>query len=164
MLKAKLEDGGVPDIFNYIHTNKAGGVLEVSSRRHIAKFLFKEGRLLLASSTSVDLRLSDILFAAGDVTPALISKAMEIHLKEFKKRRIGRILNEDCGVPKKTIQRALEALYVMITEEVFSWENGELTFDQEANPSDFGIDDSLLLDNGVETGQLLFTIASKTSG
>jgi len=161
MLKGKLEDSGVLEIFNYIQANKAGGVLEVRRGRHLATFLFKEGRLLNATSTSVDIRLSDILYAAGKITPFQISRAMEIHLKEGRGRRIGTILYEECGVPSAVIQEALTSLYTTIAEDVFKWKKGELTFTGAENLEAYAPDGALFLESGVDTGQLLFLIASK---
>jgi len=156
---ARLEDLELSSLLNLIALNRTSGRLRLVSRDAHALLVFRKGRLIYASPTSLRETFGSILVRQGLIPEAVVKEALERQHSQRDYQRLGEILVESGHITTEDLTRALARQTVSVIEELLGWTSGFFKMDEvEVAPEDVEVDvEELLIPEGFDTTELLQT-------
>lgn len=133
-LAGNLKTVSFPDILQLLATGKKTGILEVKTSTRQKEVAFKTGNIIYASSvnTSEDL-LGNMLLRRGRITKLDLDRAIALHKQTG--RQLGTTLIDMNLFQKEEIAECLKLQIEEIVYNLFSWQEGEFVFHENASPA-----------------------------
>lgn len=133
-LAGNLKTVSFPDILQLLATGKKTGVLEVKTTTRQKEVAFKGGNIIYASSvnTSEDL-LGNMLLRRGKITKSDLDRAIGLHKQTG--RQLGTTLIDMNLFQKEEIAECLKLQIEEIVYNLFSWQEGDFVFHEDAAPN-----------------------------
>jgi hypothetical protein len=156
-LVGRLEDLGLPDIFQIISLSKKTGTLVVRCRKGMGMVVFKDGQVIQAASDGIRDSLGNILVSQGMLSEPALAQALARQKREAD-TPLGMILVEMGMVPPETLQTVVRKQIEEIIYDLLAWEEGFFNFELgEIAPKDkIEIDtQEFLLKSGISAEYLL---------
>ena len=132
-LTGNLKTVSFSDILQLLATGKKTGILQVSTKARQKEIAFKDGSIIHASSinASEDL-LGNLLLKRGKISKVDLEKA--ITLRKQTGRQLGTTLVDMNLFDKEEIIECLKMQIEEIVYNLFSWQEGEFKFLENASP------------------------------
>ena len=123
------------DILQLISTGKKTGRLLVTQSSQRKELFFKNGNLIsaLSSNTEEDM-IGNLLLRMGKITKGDLQKA--VNIQQQSGRRIGAVMLEMGLLSKAELSQFLKIQVEEIVYNLFSWPEGEFSFQDEMKPAD----------------------------
>ncbi|UCG60600.1 MAG: DUF4388 domain-containing protein [Candidatus Zixiibacteriota bacterium] len=133
-LAGNLKTVSFPDILQLLATGKKTGILEVKTSTRQKEVAFKDGNIIYASSvnTSEDL-LGNMLLRRGKITKTELDRAISLHKQTG--RQLGTTLIDMNLFQKEEIAECLKLQIEEIVYNLFSWQEGDFVFHENAAPA-----------------------------
>jgi hypothetical protein len=133
-LTGNLKTVSFPDILQLLATGKKTGTLQVSATAREKEIIFRDGSIVYASSVnaSEDL-LGNLLLKRGKISKADLERAIALHKQTG--RQLGTTLVDMNLFEKEDIVDCLKMQIEEIVYNLFSWEEGEFKFIENALPT-----------------------------
>jgi hypothetical protein len=128
-LVGRLEDLGLPDIFQIISLTKKTGKLTLTRREGTGVIIFKDGQIIYASSDSIRETLGNILVCQKLITEATLIAALEVQHRSPTGKRLGAILVEKGYLTKDTLEKVIKQQIEKVVCEFITWKSGFFKFD-----------------------------------
>jgi hypothetical protein len=128
-LVGRLEDLGLPDIFQIISLTKKTGKLTLTRREGTGVIVFKDGQIIYASSDSIRETLGNILVCQKLITEATLLAALEVQHRSPTGKRLGAILVEKGYLTKETLEKVIKQQIEKVVCEFITWKSGFFKFD-----------------------------------
>jgi hypothetical protein len=128
-LVGRLEDLGLPDIFQIISLTKKTGKLTLTRREGTGVIIFKAGQIIYASSDSIRETLGNILVCQKLITEATLIAALEVQHRSPTGKRLGAILVEKGYLTKETLEKVIKQQIEKVVCEFITWKSGFFKFD-----------------------------------
>ncbi len=166
-LEGTLNYLDISHLLQVVGAARKSGVLEIWWEDREARLLFRDGRLIRAESSRVQLAIGTLLVQSQLVTEEVLSAALARQGAEAGRRRLGVVLCEEFGVAPAAIEGLLRHQFERVVYELFSWPGGHFAFQFgdpgegldrfHLNPAEFilevGVQAGLLAQEGVERAQ-----------
>jgi tetratricopeptide (TPR) repeat protein len=135
-IEGPLKELGIHDVFQLLDVSRKTGVLRIASRlrQNQGTVYFQNGAVIYAEIQSNPHRLGELLVRAGMITPADLSRAVDIQ-RQGDARRMGEILVAIGAVSPADLQQHVSAQVEEVVFELMSWQEGYFSF-QEGLPAD----------------------------
>ena len=132
-LTGNLKTVALSDILQLLATGKKTGILQVSTKARQKEIAFKDGSIIHASSinASEDL-LGNLLLRRGKISKVDLEKAIALHKQTG--RQLGTTLVDMNLFDKDEIIECLKMQIEEIVYNLFSWQEGEFKFLENAAP------------------------------
>ncbi|HDL03366.1 MAG TPA: DUF4388 domain-containing protein [candidate division Zixibacteria bacterium] len=132
-LTGNLKTVSFSDILQLLATGKKTGILQVSTKARQKEIAFKDGSIIHASSinASEDL-LGNLLLRRGKISKVDLEKAIALHKQTG--RQLGTTLVDMNLFDKDEIIECLKMQIEEIVYNLFSWQEGEFKFLENAAP------------------------------
>ena len=132
-LTGNLKTVSFSDILQLLATGKKTGILQVSTKARQKEIAFKDGNIIHASSinSSEDL-LGNLLLKRGKISKSDLEKAITMHKQTG--RQLGTTLVDMDLFDKEEIIECLKMQIEEIVYNLFSWQEGEFKFIENAQP------------------------------
>src|SRR5262245_21269354 len=137
-MKGPLGPGVVPFVLKSIYLGRRTWMLRFIREAERRSVRFMSGHIVYGEASLKELRLGEVLVAAGRLDPAVRARADEIVGRERK--RMGAVLREMGVLDENSLEEALALQVRAILASVFSLRDGTYTF-QEQDPETFLDDD-----------------------
>lgn len=149
-LKGKLRDFNTTQLLNLVSLAKKSGAMELDTDEDSAQLYFRQGKLIKAATKSHPGRLADILFEAGKLSQEQM-EAITRH-NHLTDKSLGIDLIKSRIVSQHDIVQSVKDYMLNVVYSLFSWADGDFTFQQNALPSGDDIAIPLNLDNVILEG------------
>ncbi|MBN2226432.1 MAG: DUF4388 domain-containing protein [candidate division Zixibacteria bacterium] len=132
-LTGNLKTVSFPDILQLLSTGKKTGVLQISTSTRQKEIAFRSGNIIHASSinSSEDL-LGNLLLKLGKISKTDLERAIVMHKQTG--RQLGTTLVDMNLFEKEEVIECLRIQIEEIVYNLFSWEEGEFKFIENAEP------------------------------
>jgi hypothetical protein len=132
-LTGNLKTVSFSDILQLLATGKKTGILQVSTSARQKEVAFRDGNIIHASSTnsSEDL-LGNLLLKRGRISKVDLQRAISLHKQTG--RQLGMTLVDMDIFDKNEVAECLKMQIEEIVYNLFSWEEGEFKFVENAVP------------------------------
>ncbi len=132
-LAGNLKTVSFPDILQLMATGKKTGILEVKTKSRQKEVAFKAGSIIYASSVnaSEDL-MGNMLLRRGKITKGDLERAITLHKQTG--RQLGTTLIDMNLFDKEEIAEVLKLQIEEIVYNLFSWQDGDFVFHENAVP------------------------------
>lgn len=127
-LEGRLEDLGLPDIFQIIGLSKRSGVLTIVRQEGTGRLVFSMGHLVYASSDNQS-RLGYTLVKKGVISNKDLEDALRIQKLKGVKKPIGTILLEAGAIDKDRLENEIRSHVVRVVKELMTWDSGSFHFE-----------------------------------
>lgn len=128
-LVGSLEDLGLGDILQIVSLSRKSGVLSLSWGPRRGKILFKDGQVVSAHSSHIDLQtLTALLKHAGKLTPEVEAKANSYARAKGEDADIKPILLEQ-GLDEEVLNQAIRDHIESLIFYFFYWSEGNFNFE-----------------------------------
>lgn len=126
-LEGRLEDLGLPDIFQILNLSKRSGVLTLIKKDGMGRVVFNQGNVVYASSDNKS-RFGYALLQRNLITRADLERALTIQKARAVKRPIGTILVETGVMGKNQVEQELRTHIVDVVRDLMTWTAGTFQF------------------------------------
>lgn len=150
-LKGRLQDFSTAQLLNLINLARKSGKLDLSNLNQGAYLFFKEGRLIHASTSVEEGHLAAMLFKVGKLTQDQVA-AINNQYNSSSDRIIGKYLMDARLVSRDDIVQGVKDYMLGIVYDLFTWNDGNFYFEQDALPAKDRITVPLNLDNVILEG------------
>lgn len=135
-IEGPLKELGIHDVFQLLDVSRKTGVLRIASRlrQNQGTVYFEQGAVIYAEIQSNPHRLGELLVRAGTITPADLSRAVDVQ-RQGDGRRMGEILVDIGAVSAADLEHHVGAQVEEVVFELMSWQEGYFSF-QEGLPPD----------------------------
>jgi len=132
-LSGNLKTVAFPDMLQLLATGKKTGVLECKTATRQKEVAFKGGNIIYASSvnSNEDL-LGQMLLKRGRISKSDLERAITLHKQTG--RQLGTTLMDMNLFSKEEIAECLKLQIEEIVYNLFSWQEGDFVFHEEASP------------------------------
>lgn len=157
-LNGRLEELGLPDVFQILHLSKKSGRLVLTRREGAGMIIFREGQIIYAASDSVRDTLGNILVSQKVLTEEQLTAGLEEHHTGAEGKRLGTILVERGWITQEVLERAVRQQIERVIHEFLTWETGFFRFDplELADEGEITVDvQDFLLRHGVNPENIL---------
>ena len=148
-LEGRLEDLGLPDIFQIIGLSKRSGVLTVIRKEGSGRLVFHEGQVVYASSDGLG-RLGYSLVRKNLISNEDLESALSLQKAKSLKKPIGTILLEMGLVTQEALEGEIRHHILSVVRDLLSWEKGSFHFELGKV-----ITEDIVLSGGMNTDFLL---------
>ncbi|HLB01647.1 MAG TPA: DUF4388 domain-containing protein [Nitrospiria bacterium] len=148
-LEGRLEDLGLPDIFQVIGLSKRSGILTVIHREGTARIVFSEGNVVFVSSDKTS-RFGYSLLQKGVISYEALEEALRIQKTTSTKKPLGTILLEMGIVSQESIEKLLKEHILDAVKDLLTWETGSFHFELGGV-----MEDEIVLRGGISSEYLL---------
>lgn len=148
-LEGRLEDLGLPDIFQIIGLSKRSGILTVIHKAGTGRLVFHEGNVIYATSDRKS-RFGYSLLQKGIITYQDLEEALKIQKTAQAKRPLGTILIEMGLVNRDMIEQLLKEHILDVVKDLLMWDTGSFHFDLGS-----AVDEDIVLPHGLSAEYLL---------
>ncbi len=132
-LTGNLKTVSFPDILQLLSTGKKTGVLQISTGTRQKEIAFRDGNIIHASSiNSTEDLLGNLLLKRGKISKDDLEKAIAMHKQTG--RQLGTTLVDMNLFDKEEVLECLKLQIEEIVYNLFSWEEGEFKFLENAAP------------------------------
>ena len=155
-MKGNLSRGVLPGLLRELFVAHRSGMLHVARGSERRSVRFQDGRIVGAQVSDPEEQMGPVLVRQGFLSQADLDRAREVMTREQK--RLGRALR-DMGVwdeARKEEALALHAREVLL--KLFSWTEGEYTFEELPAEAGAAADDTT---RKLSTGQLILDAARR---
>ncbi len=156
---ATLRDVSFHELLHLVAFNKRSGRLRLTSPNGHALFLFREGRIIYAASSSLRESFGSILLCRGLVTEADLRGALERQDRFAPDRRLGALLVDAGKLSERDVQDVVRQQALKVVGEAFRWKGAFFRFDavELAPGGEAELDvNELLAGDGFDPEALLF--------
>ncbi len=126
-LEGRLEDLGLPDIFQIINLSKRSGVLTIIKKDGMGRIVFNEGNVVYASSDGKN-RFGYTLLQKGLISRKDLEKALTFQKVRSSKKPLGTILVEMGAIAKEELENQLKGHIVDVVRDLLTWTIGTFHF------------------------------------
>lgn len=126
-LEGRLEDLGLPDIFQIINLSKRSGVLTLIKKDGMGRVVFNQGNVTYASSDNKS-RFGYILVQKALITRSDLERALGIQKARTVKKPIGTILVEMGVMSTEQLENELRLHIVDVVRDLLGWATGTFQF------------------------------------
>ena len=126
-LEGRLEDLGLPDIFQILNLSKRSGVLTLIKKEGMGRVVFNQGNVVYASSDNKS-RFGYALLQRNLITRADLERALSVQKARAVKRPIGTILVEMGVMGHEQLENELRAHIVDVVRDLMTWAAGTFQF------------------------------------
>jgi hypothetical protein len=126
-LEGRLEDLGLPDIFQILNLSKRSGVLTLIKKDGMGRVVFNQGNVVYASSDNKS-RFGYFLLQRNLITRADLERALTIQKARAVKRPIGTILVEMAVMGREKLEQELRTHIVDVVRDLMTWTSGTFQF------------------------------------
>ncbi|RKX25806.1 MAG: hypothetical protein DRP45_05080 [Candidatus Zixiibacteriota bacterium] len=132
-LSGNLKTVAFPDILQLLATGKKTGMLECKTSSRHKEVAFKDGNIIYASSLNAteDL-LGNLLLKRGKISKADLERAIQLHKQTG--RQLGTTFVDMGLFDKSEIGECLKLQIEEIVYNLFSWQEGDFSFDEGSSP------------------------------
>jgi hypothetical protein len=109
-----------------ISGNLSSGISEIKTGGASKRLMFREGRIVFATTSKIKERIGNFILRRGSVTPEKMEQLVE-QAKE-RKMRLGSYLVELRLLTPKSLRELLTFQIEEILSDVFSWKKGQVVF------------------------------------
>lgn len=127
-LEGRLEDLGLPDIFQIIGLSKRSGVLTIVRQEGTGRLVFSMGHVVYASSDNQS-RLGYTLVRKGFISNKDLEGALRIQKLKGVKKPIGTILLEAGAIDKDALEKEIRNHAIDVVRELITWDSGSFHFE-----------------------------------
>lgn len=133
-IEGPLRELGIHDVFQLLDLTRKTGSLRIRSSLRdndgVVKFL--NGRIVGASMRDESHRIGQRLVQAGRITPAELSRALELQSQGDMPRRLGEVLVSMGAISTRELERQVRRQIEAVVFELLSWSEGYFTFEEGA--------------------------------
>jgi len=133
-LAGRLDDIELPELLQFLATNRKSGRLTLSRRDGHGVILVRAGRILYAASNSLRETLGNLLVQRGLVDESALLDAIEQQHWAREPRRLGEILIERGKLTEGALEDVIKDQTRAVLQELFSWSSGFFKFESLALP------------------------------
>jgi hypothetical protein len=126
-LEGRLEDLGLPDIFQIINLSKRSGVLTLIKKDGMGRVVFNQGNVVYASSDSKS-RFGYALLQKNLITRSDLERALSIQKARAVKKPIGTILSEMGVLGTDQLETELRNHIIDVIRDLLTWTAGTFQF------------------------------------
>ncbi|MEW6682253.1 MAG: DUF4388 domain-containing protein [Nitrospirota bacterium] len=126
-LEGRLEDLGLPDIFQILNLSKRSGVLTLIKKDGMGRVVFNQGNVVYASSDNKS-RFGYALLQRNLITRGDLERALSIQKARAVKRPIGTILVEMGVMGQEQLETELRTHIVDVVRDLMTWAAGTFQF------------------------------------
>ncbi len=127
-LEGRLEDLGLPDIFQIIGLSKRSGALTIVRQEGTGRLVFAMGQVVYASSDNKS-RLGYTLVKKGLISNKDLENSLRIQKLKGVKKPIGTILLDAGAIDRSTLEKEIRNHVVEVVRDLMTWENGSFHFE-----------------------------------
>lgn len=129
-LEGRLEDLGLPDLFQIIGMSKRSGILTLIHRSGSGRLVFHEGNVVYASSDKKS-RFGYTLMRKGIISSDDLEEALKLQKTSATTKPLGTVLVEMGRVTSEVVEEELRAHIIDVVKDLLGWESGSFHFDTE---------------------------------
>lgn len=126
-LEGRLEDLGLPDIFQIINLSKRSGVLTLIKKDGMGRVVFNQGNVVYASSDNRN-RFGYTLLQKELISRADLERALSYQKLRSSKKPIGTILVEMGAIAEKELEGQLQTHILDVVRDLLTWTTGAFQF------------------------------------
>lgn len=126
-LEGRLEDLGLPDIFQIINLSKRSGVLTLIKKDGMGRVVFNQGNVVYASSDAKS-RFGYILLQKNLISRVDLERALSIQKARSSKKPIGTILVEIGSIGRDSLEAELRTHILDVVRDLLTWTTGTFQF------------------------------------
>lgn len=126
-LEGRLEDLGLPDIFQIINLSKRSGVLTLIKKDGMGRVVFNQGNVVYASSDAKS-RFGYILLQKDLISRVDLERALSIQKARSSKKPIGTILVEIGSIGRDSLEAELRTHILDVIRDLLTWTTGTFQF------------------------------------
>lgn len=126
-LEGRLEDLGLPDIFQIINLSKRSGVLTLIKKDGMGRVVFNQGNVVFASSDNKS-RFGYALLQRDLLSRADLERALGVQKARTVKKPIGTILVEMGVMDKERLEAELRLHIIDVVRDLLTWQTGTFQF------------------------------------
>ena len=163
-LVGRLEDIELPELIQFLASNRKTGRLTLSRRDGHGVVLLRLGRILYAASNSVRETLGHLLVGRGLISESTLMEALEQQHWGQEGKRLGEILLEMGKLEEGALEDVMKDQTRAVIQELFGWTAGFFKFESLDIPDrgDVEVDArDFLLMKGVNTDEVLLEAARR---
>ncbi len=163
-LVGRLEDIELPELIQFLASNRKTGRLTLSRRDGHGVILLRLGRILYAASNSVRETLGHLLVGRGLISESTLMEALEHQHWGQEGKRLGEILLEMGKLEEAALEDVMKDQTRAVIQELFGWTAGFFKFESLDIPDrgDVEVDArDFLLMKGVNTDEVLLEAARR---
>ncbi|MBI5746704.1 MAG: DUF4388 domain-containing protein [Nitrospirae bacterium] len=127
-LEGRLEDLGLPDIFQIIGLSKRSGALTIVRQEGTGRLVFCQGQVVYASSDNKS-RLGYTLVKKGLISNKDLENALKTQKLKGVKKPIGTILLDAGAIDRNTLEKEIKNHVVEVVRDLMTWESGSFHFE-----------------------------------
>ena len=157
-LNGNLEDMPLQDILQIIHHSQKSGTLFLTGPNGEGTVVFRDGTVVQSFSPTGRIDIGKSLMEGGQITEAVLSKAITLQNQNSLGQRLGSILVEMGAVEFKDIEDVVSQQIQSALNVLLSWREGSFNLVLEAVPTYDEISvalDEFTLPRGMDTQHLL---------
>lgn len=128
-LEGSLKVFKFPEVLQFLNRGRMSGVLYVTRRRAEVEIMFREGRIVGATSSVRSVKIGEMLLYAGRITRKALREALETQEHLGRTKFLGEILVERGLIPRDQLQEFIELQVKEEVWELFSWDEGNFRFE-----------------------------------
>lgn len=163
-LMGKLEDVSLPEILQILALTGKTGKLVLSSIGGNALVVVRGGRIIYAASNSARETIGHLLVCRGLVGEDVLLEALGRQHVSREERRLGAILADMGAIGWDALAAVVREQVEAVVRELLGWRTGFFRFEplDIAEHGEVAVDlRDLLFDEGVDTEQLVLSLAAK---
>jgi hypothetical protein len=126
-LEGRLEDLGLPDIFQIINLSKRSGVLTLIKKDGMGRVVFNQGNVVYASSDNKS-RFGYALLQRDLLSRVDLERALSIQKARTVKKPIGTILVEIGVMDQERLEAELRLHIIDVVRDLLTWQSGTFQF------------------------------------
>lgn len=128
-LLGNLEDLGLGDILQIVSLSKKSGVLRLKDSGREGRILFRDGKVVGATVSTIQVNLIDLLLKTGLVGSDAAKEADKAWNASGQQIPFQKILIEQYHVAPALIEDTIREHIQQVVSELFSWIDGEFNFE-----------------------------------
>ena len=125
--QGEIESETIPNLFHELYVARATGLLTVRDRDARKSIWLRDGRVLFASSTAREERLSQFLLRENVISLENILKALELCLST--KDRLGGVMVKRRMLTQEDVDRWVRTQVQEVIYSIFNWTEGRYRFE-----------------------------------
>ncbi|MEO5656154.1 MAG: DUF4388 domain-containing protein [Nitrospiria bacterium] len=126
-LEGRLDDLGLPDIFQIINLSRRSGVLTLIKKDGMGRIVFNQGNVVYASSDAKS-RFGYTLLQKNLISRTDLERALGVQKARSKKTPIGTLLVEIGAIAQDLLEVELRAHILDVVRELLTWTTGTFQF------------------------------------
>jgi len=128
-LLGNLEDLGLGDILQIVSLSKKSGVLLLSTKSNNGRILFREGKVIAATVSTIIADISSLLLKNGTVDAGALDTARQVWNELNQSKPLRQLLQQSHVASSALIDDAIREHIQNVVVELFSWTDGEFNFE-----------------------------------